>query len=270
MFTLEGRTLIMSGASGKFVHPVILRALDCAMNVCFMSGNHKRAMEGIANVPEKYRDHIIGFAQNPQYKLKLNMEMAPELYKEDSTSHDVLRWVYERFGSIDVVVNASGSGLAGARTAEETDKDYWHQAACCPEDMFFNTMYAMPYLEKSKCPRVINVTFDDGHAGGWFHNPASSSAKGGVISLTKELARELGPKGITVNAVIHSHIEGKDGDGNDINTLDDEERARLVSHIPLGRMCTQEDLASAVLFFACEESSFVTGQILDVNGGLIL
>ena len=270
MFTLAGRTLIMSGASGKYPHPVILRALECGMNVCFMSGNHRRAMEGIANVPEKYRDHIIGFAQNPQYKLKLNRELAPDIYKEDSTSQDVLRWIYDRFGSIDVVVNASGSGVAGPHGSEQTDKDYWHFAACCPEDMFFNTMYAMPYLEKSKCPRVINVTADDGHAGGWLANPASASAKGGVISLTKALAREFGPKGITVNAVIHGHIEGKDGDGNDINVLTEEERKHLISHIPMGRMCTQEDLASAVLFFASEESSFITGQVIDVNGGLLL
>ena len=270
MFTLEGRTLIMSGASGKYVHPVILRALECGMNVCFMSGNHKRAMEGIANVPDKYRDHIIGFAQNPQYKLKLNMEMAPDIYKEDSTSQDVLKWIYDRFGSIDVCVNASGSGLAGIKDAFETDKDYWHTAACCPEDMFFNSMYAMPYLLKSKAPRIINVTADDGFGGGWFNNPASAASKGGVISLTKEMARELGPKGITVNAVIHGHIETKDGDGEDMNILTDDERARMIAHTPLGRMCTREDLASAVLFFASEESSFVTGQVIDVNGGLRL
>ncbi len=270
MFTLEGRTLIMSGASGKYPHPLIVRALECGMNVCFMSGNHKRALEGIANVPAKYKDRIIGFAQNPQYKLKLNMEVAPDIYTETSTSQDVLRWIYEHFGSIDVVVNASGSGLDGMRNANETDKDYWRTAACCPEDMFFNTMYALPYLEKSKCPRVINVTADDGNRGGWFNNPASAAAKGGVISLTKELAREFGPKGITVNAVIHGHIEAHDGDGNLVNVLEDKERARMVAHTPLGRMCTQEDLASAILFFACEESSFVTGQVLDVNGGLIL
>ena len=128
----------------------------------------------------------------------------------------------------------------------------------------------MPYLLKSRCPRVVNVTADDGNRGGWFNNPASASAKGGVISLTKELAREFGPRGITVNAVIHGHIEGKDGDGMDINLLSDEERERMVTHTPLGRMCTREDIASAVLFFAAEESGFVTGQIIDVNGGLLL
>ncbi len=270
MFTLKGRTMLMSGASGKYPHPVILKALECGMNVCFMSGDHRRALYGIANVPEQYKDHVIGYAQNPQYKLKLNRELAPDVYAEDSTSLDVLKWVYDRFGSIDVIVNASGSGLAGMKTADVTDKDYWHTAACCPEDMFFNTMYAMPYLEKSKCPRIINVTSDDGNRGGWFNNPASAAAKGGVISMTKELARELGPKGITVNAVLHGHIEGKDGDGMDINILEDAEREKMVAHTPIGRMCTREDIVSSVLYFASEESGFVTGQVIDVNGGLIL
>lgn len=270
MFTLEGRTMIISGASGKSPSPIVPMALECGMNVCFMSGDHQRTMDGLAHINPKYKDHIIGFAQNPQYKLALNRSLAPDIYKPDSTAQDVLSWIYDRFGSIDVVVNGSGSGMAEMRDMNTTDKDYWHMAACGPEDMFFNTMYALKYLEESPCGRVINIATDDGYCGGWFKNPAAAASRGGVISLTKELAREFGPKGITVNAVLHSHIESKGADGQMVGRLTDEERNRLISHTPLGRMCTPDDLAGLVCFLASEEASFITGAVIDVNGGLLL
>lgn len=268
MFSLKGKTMIISGASGDRPDPTVNMALACGANVCFLSGNHERVIQAMKYIDPKYRDHIIGFAQNPQFKLELNRKLAPNIYKEDSTSHDVLRWIYERFGSIDIMVHASGGGFA-RYTMENTDKDYWHRTAAISENLFFNTMYALPYLEKSKSPVVINVVSDEGYHGGYWNNPACASARGSVLTLTKEMARELAPKGIRVNCVMHSYI---DGDGPDATAiwLTDEEKEKLISATPLKRMCTREDIAGIINFLASDEASFITGAVVPVNGGLTL
>ena len=95
-FSLKGKTMIISGASGDRPDPTVNMALECGANVCFLSGNHERVLQAMEYIDPKYRDHIIGFAQNPQFKLELNRKLAPEIYKEDSTSQDVLKWIYDR------------------------------------------------------------------------------------------------------------------------------------------------------------------------------
>ena len=267
LFSLEGKTMIISGASGDRPNAIVNLALECGANVCFMSGNHKRVLQGLSYIDPKYKDHIIGYAQNPQFRLALNRELAPEIYKEDSTSQDVLRWIYERFGSIDIVVNGSGGGYA-RYTMENTDKDYWHHTAAAPEDLYFNTMYALPYLEKSKAPRVINITSDDGYRGGFFNNPACAAARGGILALTKEMAKELGPKGITVNCVMHSRIDGEGPDGSDAYLTEAEKNA-LTEATPLGRICTKEDVAGIVCFLGSDMASYINGAVIPVNGGLL-
>ena len=116
---------------------------------------------------------------------------------------------------------------------------------------------------------VINVVSDEGYHGGYWNNPACASARGSVLTLTKEMARELAPKGIRVNCVMHSYI---DGDGPDATAiwLTDEEKEKLISATPLKRMCTREDIAGIINFLASDEASFITGAVVPVNGGLTL
>lgn|GEM_PF-541628 len=264
MTTLEGRTMIITGGAGNNGLAIVRMALEAGMNVAFMSSFHGKAQGAVAKMDPKYKDHVIGFAQNPQARLQENIECDPVLYHEDTTQEDVLRWIYDRFGSIDVVVNGSGGHIR--KNMEETDKKFWHHSMEVVEAAFFNTKLAMPYLLKSKAPRVINLTTCDGRNGGYCFNPSFAAARGGVISLTNELAKELGPKGITVNCVILGHIEQ---DVPDEDKLPDEERQELLSRTPLGRLGVPDDVAGAVCFLASEEASFITGACIDVNGGMI-
>ena len=262
---VKRRTMIITGGAGNNGLAIVRMALQRGMNVVLMSSCHSRAQEAIAKLDPKYKEQVLGFAQNPQAQLKKNMESAPHLYTEDSTQEDVLRWIYERFGSIDVVVN--GSGGHTRKNFEETDKAFWHHSMEVVEAAFFNTKLAMPYLLKSSAPRVINLTTCDGRSGGYFDNPSCAAARGGVIALTHELARELGPKGITVNCVAIGHIE-QDVPAED--TLSDEERAEMVAATPLKRLGVPTDIAGAVNFLASEEASFITGAVIDVNGGILM
>lgn len=260
----ERRTMIITGGAGNNGLAIVRMALQRGMNVAFMSSRHDRAQEAVAKIDPEYRDYVVGFAQNPQAKLEINMACAPDLYKEDTTQEDVLRWICEKFGSIDVVVN--GSGGHARKNFEETDKEFWHHSMEVLEGAFFNTKLAMPYLLKSSAPRVINLTTCDGRAGGYFDNPSFAAARGGIIALTHEMARELGPKGVTVNCVAIGHIE------QDVpeDLLTDEERAEMLVATPLKRLGVPGDVAGAVNFLASEEASFITGAVIDVNGGILM
>lgn len=263
--TLKGRTMIITGGAGNNGLAIVRMALENGMNVAFMSSVHSKAQGAMAKLDPKYKDQVIGFAQNPQARLEENMEQAPELYTRESTQEDVLEWIYQHFGSIDVVVN--GSGGHDRHNMEETDKKVWAHSMEIVEGMFFNTKLALPYLLKSKCPRVINMTTDHGLCGGWYPNPSFAASRGGMISLTYDLAKALGPMGIPVNTVLTGHIE-QDVPEEDI--LSDEMREYYRSITPLGRLGVPEDTAGIVNFLASEEAGFITGQIIAVNGGALL
>lgn len=265
MLTLKGRTMIITGGAGNNGLAIVRMAVEHGMNVAFMSSRHSVAQKAVEKIDPKYRSQVVGYAQNPQARIEENIASAPELYKPDTTQEDVLRWIYDRFGSIDVVVN--GSGGHDRHNMDETDKGVWHHSAEVAEAAFFNVKLAMPYLEKSKAPRVINLTTCDGKCGGWYPNPSFAAARGGVVALTYEMARELGPKGITVNCVLIGHIEQ---DVPDQDTLSDEERASLLARTPIGRLGVPADVAIAVNFLASEETSFITGTVIDVNGGILM
>lgn len=260
----ERRTMIITGGAGNNGLAIVRMALRRGMNVAFMSSRHDRAQEAVGKIEPEYRDRVVGYAQNPQAKLELNMACAPELYREDTTQEDVLRWICERFGGIDVVVNGSGGHIR--KNFEETDKEFWRHSMEVVEAAFFNTKLAMPYLLESHAPRVINLTTCDGRAGGYFDNPSFAAARGGLVALTRELARELGPKGITVNCVATGHIEQDVAE----DALTDEERAEMLVATPLKRLGVPADVAGAVNFLASEEASFITGAVIDVNGGILM
>lgn len=94
---------------------------------------------------------------------------------------------------------------------------------------------------------------------------AYSASKAGVIGLTKALAKELAPSGITVNCVSPGVV-----DTDMMSSFSQEERCLIAEDIPLGRFASPEDIANAVAFFADERSAYITGQILGVNGGAVI
>lgn len=263
MLTLKGRTMIITGGAGNNGLAIIRAVLKAGMNVGIMSGTHEKGLKAyrtlIETMGQEYESQLIAFAQNPEAPHNAGS------YAEGITQVDVLKWIHEKFGSIDVVVN--GSGGHERKNLEDTDKTFWHHSMEVVEGAFFNTKLALPYLLKSKAPRVINLSTCDGRNGGYCFNPSFAAARGGLVSLTYELARELGPKGIPVNCVILGHIE-QDVPAQDL--LPDLEREALIARTPLGRLGVPEDVSAAVAFLASEESAFVSGACIDINGGMIM
>ena len=168
-----------------------------------------------------------------------------------------------RLGVPDVLVNNAGVSVSGL-VQDMTDEQWDELMNGNLRSMFLLCRAFVPGMVSRKSGCIINISSMWGQAGASFESVYSAS-KGGVDALTKSLAKELGPSGIRVNAVSPGCILTDMCAGYteaDLKALADE--------APLGRNGTPEDVACAVAFLASDKASFITGQILGVNGGLVI
>jgi NAD(P)-dependent dehydrogenase (short-subunit alcohol dehydrogenase family) len=164
---------------------------------------------------------------------------------------------------IDVLVNNAG-GFGVARGIEDTTVDEWrHVVDVNLTSVFLMTRAALPLLRRSQTGRIINLGSLAGQTAGWRTAPPYVAAKAGVHALTRAMATELAPEGITVNALAPSAVLTER-----IEELRNEaELKETAEAIPLGRYQRPEELAHWVLFLASPEAGFMTGQTVSVNGG---
>ncbi len=168
----------------------------------------------------------------------------------------------EAFGGIDIVVNSAG--ILGTSSIEEMQRDgEWNRVLDIDlSGTFFVSQYALPYLKKSSAGRIINIASVTGRNGGFEGSMSYAAAKGGVVAITRGMARHLAKHQITVNAVCPATTETEMLEG-----YTEERIASQVTHILLGRVGKREEIAGAVCYLASDEAAFVTGMMLDINGG---
>ncbi len=174
---------------------------------------------------------------------------------------DAVARVTAEFGTIDCLVN--NAGIAQFRLFTDITEDEWTRMMDVHLGGTFRcTQAVLPDMIRQKYGRIINISSIWGLTGASCE-VHYSTAKAGVIGLTRALAKELGPSGITVNCVAPGVIE------TEMNAaLDEETRAVLCEETPLGCIGRVEDIADAVLYFA--SAPFVTGQVLSPNGGIVI
>jgi 3-oxoacyl-[acyl-carrier protein] reductase len=129
---------------------------------------------------------------------------------------------------------------------------------------FLCTKFAVKQMIKQKYGRIVNIASVAGRYGNQGQANYSSS-KAGLIGLTKTTAKEFAPRGITCNAVAPGIIKS-----NMTDLLPEEVRNKYLENIPLGRFGTPEDVANAVAFLASDYASYITGQVIDIDGGLVM
>src|SRR5262249_39364807 len=166
--------------------------------------------------------------------------------------------ISEKAGGLDILVN--NAGIIRDRTVKKMTPEEWHEVRETNLDgVFYCSKLGAEIMRDGG--RIVNISSISGMVG--FHGQANyAAAKAGVIALSKVMAKELARRGITVNAVapgvIHTAMLGG---------LKPEVLAEYAKQIPAGRIGRPEDVAHAVLFLACEESSYITGQMLPITGG---
>lgn len=173
----------------------------------------------------------------------------------------MIRAAEERFGGLDILVNNAGIAGRAAPIEEITDEDWDTMMVVDLKSVYLCCQAAIPGMKARGYGRIINVASIAGKEG----NPNMipySTAKAGVIGLTKALAKEVASQGIYVNAispaVIHTPI---------LDQLTPEQVEYMVQRIPLGRTGKPEEVAALILWLASDEASFTTGQCIDISGG---
>lgn len=165
------------------------------------------------------------------------------------------------FGSIDVLVNNSG-GLIARKKISEMSLDHWRAVM----DLNLTSVFMMTKacLEKMTTGTIVNLASQAGRDGGGPGSVAYAASKGAVMTMTRGLAKELGPD-IRVNALCPGMI---DTDFHNVHTPDAARRG-LEATAPVRRQGLPEDVANLVLFLACDDSAFITGANVDINGGML-
>jgi 3-oxoacyl-[acyl-carrier protein] reductase len=175
--------------------------------------------------------------------------------------------VEARFGGLDVLVNMAGGYGEAFRKSDETPVDEWDMVVDSNlKGSFLCAKYAVPLLRKRGGGRIINFSSNAGRTVSPLLGCSYTAAKAGVIGLSRHLAKEFAPENILVNTVAPGPAEGD----RLADLLDEGGRAALAGQIPLGRLATAGDIAGVVLFLASDAARFMTGAILDVNGGYVL
>jgi 3-oxoacyl-[acyl-carrier protein] reductase len=172
--------------------------------------------------------------------------------------------VHKKFGRIDILVN--NAGIIRRGTIETVTEEDWDRVIEVNLKGTFNCCKAVVEIMKQQgYGKIVNISSIAGKMGDITSAPGYGPSKAGVDALTKTLARQLAHYGINVNAVAPHAIETEMS-----AQWSDERRKEIIASIPLGRLGKPEDVAEAALFLASDESSFITGEILDVNGGALM
>jgi NAD(P)-dependent dehydrogenase (short-subunit alcohol dehydrogenase family) len=183
-------------------------------------------------------------------------------------TRDVLGSIVQEAGGVDILVNNAGGSLhTPYRLLDESDED-WARV------MDLNVLGAvraaravLPGMTARGWGRVVNFGSKAGRFGSLIAGPNYAAAKGAIAALTRQMAMEYGPQGITVNCICPGVVMTERTRGLWAERRSAQERARVLEDIPLRRHAEVEDVAASVAFFASDDASFITGVTLDLNGG---
>lgn len=244
---MTNRTAFITGASRGIGRACALALSEAGARVALGARNKAQLEELAAEIRSRGRE---------AFAVTIDMTSGESIQQAFATTA-------KEFGSIAILVNNAGITKDGL--ALRMKKDDWDSVmATNLTGSFLATQQVLQHMMKERWGRIINISSVVGEMG----NPGQANyvaSKAGLIGLTKALAQEMGSRNITVNAVAPGFVE-TDMTGK----LSQELKDNLVGHIALKRIGRPEDVAAAVRFLASEEASYITGHVLNVNGGLYM
>ena len=242
---LNGQIVLVTGASRGIGNAIAL-TLGGAGAIVIGTATSEEGADNISKIFSE--SDILGKG------MKLNVT-------DNNQVTELLKVVSDEFGSVDILIN--NAGITRNNILFRMKEDEW--------DDIINTNLSSVYkmskavlrgMIKKRSGRIISITSVVGAMG----NAGQSNyaaAKAGIMGFTKSLAREVGVRGITVNAIAPGFIETDMTDN-----LPEDQKAALASQIPMGRLGTVDEIAQAVLFLASDSGSYITAQTLHINGGM--
>ena len=170
------------------------------------------------------------------------------------------------FGKIDILIN--NAGITQAAKVMDIDPAGWDRILDVNlRGVLYLSQAVLPQMKKQKSGSIACMSSVSAQRGGGIlGGPHYSAAKAGVLGLAKAMAREVGPEGIRVNCVTPGLIQTDISAGK----ITDEKKAEIASSVPLNRLGLADDVAGAYLFLASDLSAYVTGAVIDVNGGMLI
>ncbi|MBL0690594.1 MAG: 3-oxoacyl-[acyl-carrier-protein] reductase [Alphaproteobacteria bacterium] len=242
MFNLENKNVLITGATGGIGASMVADFHKAGANV-IACGRNIEKLKTIAGLYNERVDIVVA-----------------DMKSVDSIN-DMVKTVLEKHNTIDVLIN--NAGMTDDGLAMRMDDNQWQSVIDINLTAPFQlTRAVMPAMMKQRTGRIINITSVVAFLGN-FGQANYTASKGGLTSLTKTLASELGARNVTVNAIAPGFIET-----NMTKDLPDEVRKFMLSTIPLKSFGAVEDVSSTAVFLASDEARYITGQTIHVNGGM--
>ena len=248
MIDLTGKAAVVTGGSRGIGKAIALRLAQQGADVCFSyRGNSEAAKATAAEVEGLGRRALAVQAD----------------VTEPEAAEELVKAALEAFGKVDILVN--NAGITRDDLIMRMKPEDWRDVL---ETNLFGAFWTLKAVTRpmlrAKGGRIINITSVSGQAG-QTGQANYSSAKAGLIGLTKAAARELASRGITVNAVAPGFVLTEL-----TRDLPDDLKQQVTERTPLGRFGTVDEVAYAVCFLASDEAAYITGQVLAVDGGLVM
>lgn len=244
MIDLKGKKVLLTGASGGLGKAIAVELAKNGADIC-LTGRNQVELKDLQKTIGGKTEVVLSDLSNP------------------TGINDLANTAQEKMGQIDILIN--NAGITRDNLFIRMSDDEWNDVININLNSIFKlTKLLIKGMIKRRFGRIINITSVIGVAGGAGQSNYSAS-KAGIIALSKSLAQEVGSRSVTVNSIAPGFIETNMTAG-----LKDDRKKQILESISIGRLGKPEDISGAVCFLASDKASYITGQTLHINGGMLM
>ena len=244
MTNLKGKKVLVTGASGGIGKAIAIELSSNGADLC-LTGRNKSELESLQK--------LIGG----------NCEIIISDLSKSEGIDDLANSAQEKMGQIDILIN--NAGITRDNLFMRMSEEDWNEVINVNLNSIFKlTKHLIKGMIKRRYGRIINITSVIGVAGGAGQSNYSAS-KAGIIAMSKSLAQEVGSRSVTVNSIAPGFIET-----NMTAELSDDRKQEILNSISIPRLGKPDDIAGAVCFLASDKASYITGQTIHINGGMLM
>ena len=244
MKDLKGKKVLVTGASGGIGKAIAIELSSNGADIC-LTGRNKSELENL-------QKHIGG-----------NCKIVISDLSKSEGIDELANSAQEKMGQIDILIN--NAGITRDNLFMRMSEEDWNEVINVNLNSIFKlTKHLIKGMIKRRYGRIINITSVIGVAGGAGQSNYSAS-KAGIIAMSKSLAQEVGSRSVTVNSIAPGFIET-----NMTAELSDDRKEEILHSISVGRLGKPDDIAGAVCFLASDKASYITGQTIHINGGMLM